>query len=196
LPLAYYRQPTLALARDVLGKLLWRRTVDGVVGGRIVETEAYISAVDPASHNYRKPSPRSMTMFGPPGHAYVYFTYGMYHCLNIVTEPAGQSAAILIRALEPLAGLDLMALRSPKLRLARDYARGPGRLCRALALTIADNGLSLMGDALRLSDAPAVPAAEVGVSPRIGISLGTDLPWRWFVRGNPYVSGSKGMRGE
>ncbi len=103
LPAAYYHAPTLDLARDLLGKTLWRQTLGGVVAGIIVETEAYILAIDPASHNHRKPSPRSRTMFGLPGHAYVYLTYGMHHCLNVVTEPEGVSAAILVRALMPTA---------------------------------------------------------------------------------------------
>ncbi len=191
LPPAYYTQPTLVLARDLLGKTLWRRTADGVVSGIIVETEAYISACDPASHNYRRPTKRSQTMFGPPGHAYIYLTYGMYHCLNVVTEPPGQSAAVLIRAIAPVAGRELMAARCPR-RAPRDLGRGPGRLCQALALTIADNGLDLTGDALWLSHSPdmePLDPARVATSTRIGISQGLDLPWRFFIRACRAVSG-------
>src|SRR5579884_1457925 len=133
LPRSYYDQPTLAIARDLLGKTLWRRTEEGVVGGIIVETEAYITAIDPASHNHARPMKRAAAMFGPPGRAYVYFTYGMYHCLNVVTEPEGQSAAVLLRAIQPIFGLELMARRRGATGSAiavRDLARGPGRLCQ------------------------------------------------------------------
>ena len=192
-PLAptYYQQPTLELARDLLGKALWRRTAEGVAGGIIVETEAYIAAIDPASHNYRRPTKRAMTMYGPPGHAYIYFTYGMHHCLNVVTEPVGTSAAVLVRALLPIAGQDVMATRCHK-TAPRDLGRGPGRLCQALALTTADDGTDLTGDALWLSLAPpatALDPIEIGISPRIGISQGMDLPWRFFVRGSAALSG-------
>ena len=191
LPPDYYQQPTLMLARDLLGKALWRRTTEGVVGGIIVETEAYIAAIDPASHNYRRPTKRAMTMYGPAGHAYVYFTYGMHYCLNVVAEPAGISAGVLLRALLPIAGIALMTARCPTTAL-RDLGRGPARLCRALALTTADDGTDLASDALWLSLAPAGTAPDplrIGTSPRIGISQGVDLPWRFFVRGASTVSG-------
>ncbi|MBA3825404.1 MAG: DNA-3-methyladenine glycosylase [Ktedonobacterales bacterium] len=191
LPHAYYTQPTLDIARDLLGKTLWRADATGIVAGVIVETEGYISAIDPASHNYRKPSKRSMTMFGPPGHAYVYLTYGMHHCLNVVTEPAGESAAVLIRAAAPLTGRDQMALRCPRC-LPRDLARGPGRLCAAFGLTIAQNGLDLTGDTLWISEPPnaePLDPARIATSPRIGITQGIDLPWRFFIRDHPAVSG-------
>jgi len=194
LPASYYNQPTLMLARDLIGKTLWRRDSAGTVAGIIVETEAYISAIDPASHNYRKPSKRSMTMFGEPGRAYVYMTYGMYHCLNVVTEPAGTSAAVLIRAIEPTVGRDIMAARCPSTRNARDLARGPGRLCQALALNRDDNGTDLTGNALWISLTPdAAPFADeqIGTSPRIGISQGQDLLWRFYVLEHRSVSGPK-----
>jgi DNA-3-methyladenine glycosylase len=188
LPAAYYHAPTLDLARDLLGKTLWRRTAEGAVAGIIVETEAYISAIDPASHNYRKPSPRSQTMFGPPGHAYIYFTYGMHYCLNVVTEPEGTSAAILIRALQPMYGTDLVVARCPT-TARRDLCRGPGRVCRALALTLADDGTDLTGADLWISAISDLPPFEIGTSLRIGISQGVDLPWRFFIQGNASVSG-------
>jgi DNA-3-methyladenine glycosylase len=192
LPRSYYDQPTLAIARDLLGKTLWRRTEEGVVGGIIVETEAYITAIDPASHNYRRPTKRAAAMYGPPGHAYIYFTYGMYHCLNVVTEPDGQSAAVLLRAIQPTFGLDLMARRRGASKESRDLARGPGRLCQALALNLADNRADLTGDALWISetpDQPALASASIATSPRIGISQGVDLPWRFYIAGNASVSG-------
>ena len=191
LPASFYAQPTLTIARELLGKSLWRRTADGIASGVIVETEAYISAIDPASHNYRRPSPRSTVMFGPPGRAYVYLIYGLYHCLNVVTEPAGSSAAVLIRALAPTAGLELMVRRCPPGRKTRDLARGPGRLCQALDITLAQNGVDLTGDILWISETPGRPALaheRIITATRIGISLGQDLPWRFFVEGEPAVS--------
>jgi len=194
LPHHYYEQPTLTIARDLLGKTLWRQTEQGTVGGIVVETEAYISAIDPASHNYRKLSKRSAVMFGPPGYAYVYFTYGMYHCFNVVTEPEGASGAVLIRAIAPSYGIDLMTRRCPPTRVLRDLARGPARLCQALDLTTADNGLDMTSDALWLSEtAGGNPFTDdqIATSPRIGITLGTDLPWRFFISAHRAVSGPK-----
>jgi DNA-3-methyladenine glycosylase len=196
LPIEFYARPTLVVAADLLGKTIWRRTSDGITGGVIVETEAYISAIDPASHNYRKPSKRSLVMFGPFGHAYIYFTYGMYYCLNVVTEPEGISAAVLIRALEPIYGLDLMAQRCPPNRAVRDLARGPGRLCQALALTIADNDTLLTGDDLWLSETPELYRKQwtIATSPRIGISQGRELFWRFYFEDHPAVSGPRVVR--
>lgn len=197
LPRAFYAQPTLTLARDLLGLTLWRRTDAGLCAGIIVETEAYISAIDPASHNYLRRSARSAVMFGPPGHAYIYLIYGMYHCLNIVAEPEGTSAAVLLRSLAPIAGLELMHARCPAARRATDLARGPGRLCRALGLTLAENGLALDGDALWLSiTSPEhrLEGATIATSPRIGITRGADLPWRFYLQGHPAVSGPKAWR--
>lgn len=190
-PHAYYEQSTLDLARDLLGKTLWRRTADGVVGGMIVETEGYIAAIDPASHNYRRPTQRAMTMFGPPGHAYVYFTYGMYYCCNVTAEPEGISGGVLIRAIAPSFGQDLMAQRCPPTRKLSDLARGPARLCQAFAITLADNGCDLTSDTLWISNAPSIDPQRIGVSARIGITRGTELPWRFFMRDSPAVSGKK-----
>ena len=191
MPHAYYEQPTLAIARDLLGKTLWHTDDDGIVGGIIVETEAYISAIDPASHNHRKPAKRSMTMFGPPGHAYIYLTYGMHHCLNVVTEPEGTSAAVLIRAVAPVTGREHMAMRCPRCAV-RDLGKGPGRLCQAFGLSTVQNGLALTGDTLWISETPdtePLDPARIATSPRIGISQGIDLPWRFFIREHPAVSG-------
>lgn len=191
LPRTFYEQPTLDLARDLLGKTLWRRAAEGVVGGMIVETEGYIATIDPASHNFGRPAPRAMTMFGPPGHAYVYFTYGMYCCFNVAAEPEGISGGVLIRAIAPLFGEELMARRGPPTRKLRDLARGPARLCQAFAISLADNGRDLTGDALWISDAPTIGPQRIGVSARIGITRGVELPWRFFVKDSPAVSGTK-----
>jgi DNA-3-methyladenine glycosylase len=190
LPTAFYAHPTLEVARALLGKTLWRRTPEGLVSGIIVETEAYVSAVDPAAHGHRGQTPRTATMYGPPGRAYVYFTYGMHHCFNCVTEAAGTSAAVLLRAVQPVEGVPLMRLRRPARTPDRDLARGPGRLCQAFALTRADDGTDLTGDRLWISATPGWPAdAPYATSPRIGIARAVALPWRFFVPDSPWVSG-------
>lgn len=193
LPRAYYLQPTLLVARDLLGKTLWRRTEEGLVSGIIVETEGYISAIDPAAHNYRKLSPRSAMMFGPAGRAYIYLIYGMYPCLNVVTEREGESAAVLIRAIMPTTGVDLMQRRCPPGRTLRNLARGPGRLCQALGLTVGENGTWLDSATLWISETAGgspFTQSHIATSPRIGITRGTTLPWRYFIAGHTNVSGS------
>ncbi len=192
LPRAFYARQTLDVARDLIGKTLYRQTRDGVTAGIIVETEAYVAAIDPAAHGYRGKTPRNAVMFGPPGHAYVYFTYGMHFCLNVVTEEDDVAAAVLLRALEPTVGLPLMRARRGERMAERDLARGPGRLCAALALTIADNGLDLQEDALWLTETPGFPPdAPVVATPRIGITQAADWPWRFVLAGSRWASGRK-----
>ncbi|HEX5439916.1 MAG TPA: DNA-3-methyladenine glycosylase [Ktedonobacterales bacterium] len=189
-PNAFYARPTLDVARDLIGKTLYRQTPDGVTAGVIVETEAYVAAIDPAAHGYRGKTPRNAVMFGPPGRAYVYFTYGMHYCLNVVTEDDGVAAAVLLRALEPTVGLPLMRSRRGERIADRDLARGPGRLCAALALTVTDNGLDLQGNALWLTETPDFPPdAPVVATPRIGITQAADWPWRFVLAGSRWVSG-------
>ncbi len=190
LPRDFYARPTLEVARDLLGKTLLRRTPDGLAGGIIVEAEAYVSAVDPAAHAYRGKTPRTRTMFGPPGHAYVYFSYGMHSLLNVVTQPEGEAAAVLLRALQPTIGLDLMRARRGPAVAERDLCRGPGRLAMALAITLDDNDADLLGDTLWIAETPGFPPdAPIATTPRIGITRATDWPWRFVLAGNPYVSG-------
>lgn len=193
LPHAFYARPTLEVASELLGKTLCRRTAEGTVGGIIVETEAYVSASDAAAHGFRGTTPRNAAMVGPPGRAYVYFTYGVHCCLNCVTEPAGISAAVLLRAVQPTAGLDLMRARRPRATRERDLARGPGRLCQAFAITLADNGADMAGPGVWIEPTPDWPATTpIATSPRIGISRAADLPWRFFVASSPWVSGRGG----
>ena len=181
----FYARPTLEVARGLLGQRLVR-VLDGErLAGRIVEVEAYVGHDDRASHAARGRTPRNAVMFGPPGYAYVYFIYGMYHCLNVVTEAEGFPAAVLIRALEPLEGLAQMRARrrSPD----RQLTNGPGRLCQALAITRAQNGADLCeGEELFIeADAP-VPAAEVIATPRVGVrgdERARTVPWRFLLRG-------------
>lgn len=199
LPASFYDRPTLDVARDLIGKLLLRRAADGLAGGLIVETEAYVAATDPAAHAYRGMTPRNRSMFGRAGLAYVYRSYGIHFCLNVVTEGEGVAAAALIRAIRPLVGADLMrARRGPRIP-TRDLARGPGRLCQALALTTDDDGIDLTrpdptGPALWLAEPPTEMAPlPIATTPRIGITQAADWPWRFVVVGDPYVSG-RGVR--
>ena len=173
----------------MLGRVLVHEQASGRVSGRIVEVEAYLGERDPASHAYRGRTLRNAVMFGPPGHAYVYFTYGMHHCLNLVTGEEGAASAVLIRALEPLEGLEAMARRRgagiPRERLAR----GPGCVARALGLDRSHDGLDLTAGPLWLEDSPPRRAGRVASGPRIGISVAADRPWRYWIAGHPCVSG-------
>jgi DNA-3-methyladenine glycosylase len=184
---AFYVRPAVEVARDLLGKVL----VHGTAAGTIVETEAYLGGDDLASHSARGVTERTRVIFGPPGHAYVYFIYGMYECLNLVCEPEGQAGCVLIRALEPLAGIELMRERRPAARKVEDLASGPGRLTLAMGITRAQNGADVTRGALVVR-APAVPRRlEIAVTPRIGITKCADLPLRFVVRGSRFISGKK-----
>ena len=189
LPRRFYARPTLEVARDLLGKeLLWRGS-GAPMGGVIVEVEAYLGANDPASHAYRGETKRNRTMFGEPGHAYVYFTYGMHHCLNVVTEDAGTPHAILLRALAPSTGLARWREARPDLPLER-IASGPGRLCRALGLDRSHDGLDLVRSALTIRERANGPL-EVRSGPRIGISRAREMPYRFWLAHEPAVSGPR-----
>jgi DNA-3-methyladenine glycosylase len=156
---------------------------------RVVEVEAYRGLDDPASHAFRGPTPRVRTMFGPPGHLYVYFTYGMHWCANVVCGPGTSPGAVLLRAGAPVAGLDRMWARRPKARTERQLAAGPARLAQALGLDRGHDGVDLVGTGpVLLRDDGVAPPADPDVSTRIGIRLATDRPWRWSVPGDPNVS--------
>ena len=184
---AFYSRDTLVVARELLGKILVTRAPSGEeTSGRIVETEAY-RGDDPASHSCRGQTPRSQVMFGPAGVAYVYFIYGMYEMLNFVTEREGYPGAVLIRALEPKGGPHLMEMRRGRaLRLER-LADGPGKLCRAMGIELRHNRQSLQGPELQVFDDGWRPEA-IRVSPRVGIRVGTEALWRFYVDGNLSVS--------
>ena len=166
------------MARGLLGKVL----VHGEAAGIIVETEAYLGGDDLASHSARGVTNRTRVIFGPPGHAYVYLIYGMYECLNIVAEPAGQPGCVLVRALQPVAGIELMLERRPAARRLEDLASGPGKLTLALGITRAHNGADLTRGPLVVREPIEQRAFEIAVTPRIGIAKCAELPLRFVVR--------------
>ena len=174
------------VAPDLLNKVL----VAGGCRGRIVEVEAYAGSDDPGSHGYRGMTPRTEVMFGPPGRLYVYFTYGMHWCANVVCGAEGECAAVLLRALTPLAGVDQMWERRPAARRDRDLCSGPAKLTAALGIDGSVNGADLVtADAgIELFDDGIRPPSDPGCSVRIGLSAGADLPWRWYVPGCPDLS--------
>lgn len=177
-------------AEDAAPRLLGcrlERQIDGqLVSGRIVETEAY-SQDDVASHSYRGETPRTKVMFGPAGYLYVYFTYGMHYCCNIVTGPAGHGSAVLIRALEPLSGQTLMS-RNRRGLTGEALTNGPAKLCQALDIAKSFNGHDLHHEPLKLLLAPPLGQDQIIQTTRIGISRAQDVPWRFYIRGNQYVS--------
>ncbi len=173
----FYLRDTIDAAKAVLGKVLAHNTPEGLISGRIVESEAYLHD-DPACHACRGMTPRNRTMFGEPGHAYVYFTYGNHHCLNFVTQPAGVAEAILIRALQPLEGVDLMRRNRRKDRL-EDLCSGPGKLAQAMGIDLSLDGVDLMGDRLFVVDEGLDPGLIVA-RPRIGIREAADKLWRFY----------------
>jgi len=186
----FYARPVLMVARECIGKVLVHRNADGEAAGRIVEAEAYRGPLDLAAHSARGLTRRTAAMFGPAGHAYVYLLYGISWAINLVTALEGEPHAVLIRALEPLRGLELMARRRRKRADSRDLTNGPGKLTQALAITGDDYGRDLCGDELYLEDA-GLPVGKIGRSPRINVDYaGTwaAKPWRFYQRGNRYVS--------
>jgi DNA-3-methyladenine glycosylase len=190
LPRSFYAQSTLQVARKLLGKYLVRRHPDGKTVGRIVETEAYVGPHDLACHAAKGRTARTEVMFGPPGHAYVYFIYGVYYCLNIVTEEVGHASAVLIRALEPVEGIELMQQRRGTQKL-HSLASGPGKLCLAMAIDKALNGVDMCrGNILYVEDR-GEPRPKIVARPRIGVDYAgkwKDKPWRFLIRGSEFVS--------
>ncbi|MEP6495961.1 MAG: DNA-3-methyladenine glycosylase [bacterium] len=184
----FYERDTERVARDLLGAILECRTADGVAAGRIVETEAYIGEHDLACHAAAGRTARTAPLYGPPGIAYVYFIYGMYWCFNAVTRAENEPSAVLVRAVEPVAGVDLMRSRRAKARRDIDLTNGPGKLCLALGIDGRHNRLSLERSPVVIRQGDAVPDRDVIVTPRIGIRESADWPLRWLIADNPYVS--------
>jgi len=187
LPAAFYDRPTEGVARELLGAVLEHRTTEGVVRGRIVETEAYLGPHDPACHAAAGLTERTRTLHGPPGRAYVYFIYGMHWCFNAVTREEGHGSAVLIRALEPLSGHELMRRRR-NVERDSDLTSGPARLCDALGIDRAQNGVRLDRGPLRILRGVEVPDEDVLITPRVGITKAADWPLRFLIRGNGFVS--------
>jgi DNA-3-methyladenine glycosylase len=192
-----YRRDPRELAPDLLGKVLVHEDASGRRAGRIVEVEAYCGAADPGSHAFRGMTARNRTMFGPAGHLYVYFTYGMHWCANVVCGEVGEGVAVLVRALAPLDGVDAMFAARPRATRERDLCSGPAKLCQALGLDGGFDGADLVvGDrGVWVGDDGTPPPAAPFQSTRIGLSAGAEHPWRWCVPGDPHVSGPARLRG-
>ncbi|HEX2868227.1 MAG TPA: DNA-3-methyladenine glycosylase [Ignavibacteriales bacterium] len=194
----FYAGELISVAKSLLGKIFVKEDDQGLFAGRIVEVEAYDGSVDEAAHTFNGRTPRNEIMFGPGGYLYVYFTYGMYFCCNVVTGHEGEGKALLIRAVEPVEGISFMAQR----RLKRDIidaesltkkeflnlTSGPGKLCQAFNITRRDNGTDLLGDRIYILQGDRIKDEDVVTSRRIGITKSVELPWRFFIRNNPFVS--------
>jgi DNA-3-methyladenine glycosylase len=198
LPRAFYARPTLQVAEDLLGKVLLHKTRAGLTSGIIVEVEAYVGESDPACHAAPGPTKRNAPLYGPPGHAYVYLNYGVHYLFNVVTEPAGSPAGVLIRALEPLDGVAVMRKRRARSRTVRHHPRrrhmsdaelcmGPGNVTQAMGISLRENRMDLCGPSLYIQD-DGQQIAEISWSPRIGITKGAEMHWRCFATSSACVS--------
>jgi DNA-3-methyladenine glycosylase len=195
---SFYCRPTLTVARELLGCYFVRRFGKERLVGKIVEVEAYGHA-DPASHSFRGRTKRNEVMFRQAGHLYVYFTYGMHFCANVVTGPEGVGEAVLIRAVEPVAGIDRMLLNryksfdAAKSNIAQSkisVSNGPAKFCQAFAIGRAENGIDLVNGDIGITEGETVPRSTIGRSSRVGIREGLDKQWRFFIKGNVWVSKS------
>ena len=190
---SFYERPTLTVASELIGKVLVHETRAGIAAGMIVEVEAYIGEDDPACHAAPGPTKRNAPLYGPPGHAYVYLNYGIHNLVNAVTEAEGSPAAVLIRALAPLDGIELMKRRRARAGGRTDevgLCRGPGNLTQALGITLKQNRLDLSAAPLWIEDR-GLAAGALDWSRRIGINVGVERPWRCALVGHPAVSGKK-----
>ena len=184
LPASFYERDAERVARDVLGKIV----VHGRTAGRVVEVEAYLGVEDLAAHASRGLTARTRVLFGPPGHAYVYLIYGVYECLNLVSEPVGRAGCVLVRAVEPVSGLERMRKRRPAARRIEDLCSGPGKLTLAMGITRALNGAPVTRGELTVRALAAAEPVEIAISPRIGITQCADWPLRFYVEGSRFVS--------
>jgi DNA-3-methyladenine glycosylase len=200
LPREFFDRPAAQVAPSLLGCVLVQDSPQGSVAAAIVETEAYAGESDPASHAFRGQTPRTAVMFGPPGHAYVYFTYGMHFCVNLVCCPAGQASAVLLRAGRVIDGEALAALRRAGRApvTERELARGPGKLCQALGIDRSLDGADVCDPAspLRIcGPVAAVPATSVSSGRRVGVSRAAEVEWRFWIEGDPCVSAYRSYQG-
>lgn len=188
LPRSFYNRATISVARALLGKVLRL----GDCAARIVETEAYLDRyrgeIDAVAHSSRGRTPRTQVIFGPPGHAYVYLSYGIHECLNVVAEPEGKPGCVLIRALEPVAGIAEMRRRRGRTMRDRNLANGPGKLTQAMGITRELYGADLVCGPLTVHEPEQQEPVRIGVSSRVGITRCADWPLRFFIEGNPFVS--------
>ena len=190
----FYLKDVLHVAKNLLGKILVREINEQILSGRIVEVEAYDGSVDEASHSFKGKTKRNEVMFGPKCYLYVYFTYGMYVCCNVVTgkdDSAGR--AVLIRAIEPLNGIEQMAeYRFGKRNISNkeflNLSNGPGKVCLAMNITKSENGIDLLGDSVYILNEKNIPDEKIEITKRIGISKSAELPWRFYIKNNPFVS--------
>jgi DNA-3-methyladenine glycosylase len=188
LPRRFYTRETLTVAEELLGKQLVKNTNNARLVGRIVEVEAYRGSDDPGSHAYRGMTPRNRLMFGEGGFAYVYFTYGKHHCFNVTTGREGTPGAVLVRALEPMEGVEIMQ-KNRRRRRMRDLTNGPGKLTEAMRITKRQNGLDLTeGGELFIRRPRVEENFEVVVARRVGIRFGVKKPWRFYIKNNEFVS--------
>ncbi len=190
LPREFFARRASLVAPELLGRVLFRRDPEGELALRITEVEAYEGALDPASHGYRGPTPRNATMFGPPGHLYVYWIYGMHHAANLVCGADGECQAVLVRAGEVIHGQALAAARRPAARSPRELAQGPGRLALSLDFDRSLDGTDVCapGAPVTVHEGVPCPAAEVRCGPRTGVAKGHETPWRFWVADDPTVS--------
>ncbi len=187
-PRRFFARDAREVAPELVGMMLLHDTPEGIAGGRIVEVEAYLGDLDAAAHSFRGPTQRNAAMFGPPGRAYVYFIYGVHHCVNVVVGGAKRGQAVLVRALEPLEGIDLMRARRG-IEDVRDLCRGPGRLTQALAIGPELGGADFVRGPLGIwRPRSSAASVDVAVGTRIGITKAAEMPLRWCERGSRFVS--------
>ncbi|MGD1044515.1 MAG: DNA-3-methyladenine glycosylase [Bacteroidota bacterium] len=193
LPRSFYLRPTLQVAHNLLGKHIVRKVGTKLLIGKIVEVEAYCKG-DPASHAFHGRTKRNDVMFWEGGHLYVYFTYGMHFCANVVTGKEGIGEAVLIRAIEPLAGIEVMKInrygsnKSQNLKSLINLTNGPAKFCKAFGIARKENGLNLLNSEITITDGEPIPSKRIKRSSRIGIQQGVEKKWRFFIVGNPWVS--------
>jgi len=187
---SFYLRPTLTVAKDLLGKYIIRKFHSKSLIGKIVEVEAYLGSNDPASHAYRGRTQRNDVMFWKGGHLYVYFTYGMHFCANIVTEDEGKGRAVLVRAVEPIDGIDVM-IKNREMRSANkgifNLSNGPAKFCEALNIKREQNGTDLLGKEIYLTRGENISGSKIIMATRIGINNGTEKKWRFYIKGNSFV---------
>ena len=190
---SFYRRELLVVARELLGKILIKSSGKEILAGKIIEVEAYHGDIDEAAHSYGGITKRNEIMFEAGGYLYVYFTYGAHHCCNVVTGEKGQGTAVLIRAVEPVIGFDRMIKNrfGRKLKSEKEIfnlTSGPGKVCQAFQFDRTHSGIDLTSEDIFILDGEKIKSKDIGISKRIGITRSVDLPWRFFIKDNPYLS--------